>query len=1161
MVVQLGHSGFVFAVAFSPDNRFVLSGGGDGKARLWDAITGAEIRRFQGHTANVSSVAFSPDGQRVLTGSKDDLNSTDHSARLWDINTGREIQRFEGHRDGITSVAFSHDGRMVLTGSGNELRDGNDFTARLWDVSTGKQLQIFEGHRRDVMAVAFSPDDNYVLTGSNDSRAILWNRVSGKPVRQFVGHTGFVNSVAFSKNGRFVLTASAAHAGESDNTARLWSVTSGKEIRQFVGHEDGILSAALSPDGFFVVTGSADHTARLWNASTGKQLVKYVGHTDIVRSVAFSSDGNSVLTGGDDMTARLWNTRTGQQSKLFTGHSSVLSSAAFSPNGQLIATGDWTQAAHLWNLVTGREMLRYQGQSGHIEAIAFSPDGSSVLTGYDKNAATLFDTATGEIKWQLPTHASDVGYVAFSRDGRFILTRDDVYIEEKQESHGILRLWDVNAKKEIKRFGDHVHSFSFSSDGRLILVGGYRGMVQLYETTTGKEIKSFIGHAAPVNSVAFSSDDSLILSGSGDFHDKDYSARLWDAKTGIEIRKFEGHTLDVNSVAFSPDDQLALTGSADKTAILWDVKTGKEVRRFMGHIDGITAALFSPDGRLVLTVSEDQTARLWRTSTGKEICRLISFRDGTWVVVTPDGRFDTNNLERIEGLHWVMPDDPLAALPVEIFMRPYYQPRLLPRLLADDDFGKKPSLAELNRVQPKVTITDVKKEGDGGVTVTVEVENVQHTYPREENPVVESGAKDLRLFRDGQLVSYRDGNLLDQEQRAATGCERVAGSVKKCRAVFEHIRLSQQEGVKDVEFSAYAFNTSDVKSETFRYPFPYTPELPTRRGRVYLVTVGVSKYENPAWDLEFAANDAHLVDETVGAKLCATGEYDDVVNVTLTAEEKVVNGQKLLVRNATKENFRKVMQLLAGDKLPESEIREIPNARKIEKATPDDVVMIFFSSHGYRDTERFYLFPYNTGAGEGRDPEAVVPRSISSEDLYRWLRDIDAGDMVLVIDACHSAAVTGKDFKPGPMGSRGMGQLAYDKGMRILAATQPDTTAAEVDDLNQNRKIQHGLLTYALVQEGLINRQADSNGDKLILLSEWLQYGVTDVPKLYEEAIKSQTADATPTTVIKRGTNQVRFTSKGEGDASTQQPSLFDFTQKVRRQRRLAVDRIWPAVR
>jgi hypothetical protein len=133
-----------------------------------------------------------------------------------------------------------------------------------------------------------------------------------------------------------------------------------------------------------------------------------------------------------------------------------------------------------------------------------------------------------------------------------------------------------------------------------------------------------------------------------------------------------------------------------------------------------------------------------------------------------------------------------------------------------------------------------------------------------------------------------------------------------------------------------------------------------------------------------------------------------------------------------------------------------------------------------------------------------------------------------------------------------MGQLAYDKGMRILAATQPDTTAVEVDSLDQKRKLQHGLLTYALVTDGLIDRQADSDGNKLIVMSEWLQYGVTDVPKLYAEVTKFQNS---PAPVIKRGASQVRFISKGDGDATTQQPSLFNFTEKLKRSRQLIVSR------
>jgi WD40 repeat protein len=80
----------------------------------------------------VNSVAFSPDGQRVLTG------SWDKTARLWDASTGKEIRRFEGHSESVESVAFSRDGKWVVTGSG-------DKTARLWEVPTGKEILRFEG--------------------------------------------------------------------------------------------------------------------------------------------------------------------------------------------------------------------------------------------------------------------------------------------------------------------------------------------------------------------------------------------------------------------------------------------------------------------------------------------------------------------------------------------------------------------------------------------------------------------------------------------------------------------------------------------------------------------------------------------------------------------------------------------------------------------------------------------------------------------------------------------------------------------------------------------------------------------------------------------------------------------------------------------------------
>src|ERR1017187_10149070 len=89
--IRKGSSNAVYSVAFSPDGRQILTGSWDQTARLWDAATGREIRRFLGHTARVSSVAFSPDGRQILTG------SWDQTARLWDIATGKEVRRFQDH--------------------------------------------------------------------------------------------------------------------------------------------------------------------------------------------------------------------------------------------------------------------------------------------------------------------------------------------------------------------------------------------------------------------------------------------------------------------------------------------------------------------------------------------------------------------------------------------------------------------------------------------------------------------------------------------------------------------------------------------------------------------------------------------------------------------------------------------------------------------------------------------------------------------------------------------------------------------------------------------------------------------------------------------------------------------------------------------------------
>lgn len=112
--------GEMSTVDFSPDGKYIITDGGDGIVRLWDAQNGKELRQFIGHTGIFTAI-FSPGGKTIATA------SPDGTARLWDVQTGQELRRFTGHTAGVEVVAFSPDGKYLLTGS-------DDGTAMLWDV-------------------------------------------------------------------------------------------------------------------------------------------------------------------------------------------------------------------------------------------------------------------------------------------------------------------------------------------------------------------------------------------------------------------------------------------------------------------------------------------------------------------------------------------------------------------------------------------------------------------------------------------------------------------------------------------------------------------------------------------------------------------------------------------------------------------------------------------------------------------------------------------------------------------------------------------------------------------------------------------------------------------------------------------------------------------
>ena len=1083
LFVQLGHSEGIRSVAFSPDGQFVLTASPDNTARLWEAASGRELRRFEGHTNAVSSAVFSQDGRYILTGSADD------TARLWNAETGKELQRFLGHEGMVYSVAFSIDGRRVLTG-------GGDKTARLWDASTGKELLQFRLNG-DVRSVAFSPDGSMVLT-SGFGIAKLWDAETGKELRQFSGHTSYVYSVAFSRDGSRILT------GSDDNTARLWNVETGEELQRF-NHSDWIFAVALSPDGRWVLTGSEDHAAELWDSRTGMQVRRFEGHSKTVNSVAFSPDGQKVLTGSEDRTARLWNLETGKEMQRFEGHTSWVDSVAFSPDGRRLVTGSAGNTAFLWDSETGKEFERFEGHADQITSVAFSPDGHSVLTGSDDKTARLWDAENGKELRRFVGHTDEVTFATISPDGGRVLTGS------KDKS---ARLWDVDTGKELRIFNggfmDTISSVMFAPGGQTLLTGGSNGIVILWDASNGQKLQYFKTpwpvraangqilryltsqrsyNDAAVGSVAFSPGGRFVLTGGAD-----NTARLWDAATGQQIRTFDGHTGGVNSVAFSPDGRFVLTGSDDKTARLWDVETGNVLERLEGHSSRIFSVAFSPDGHLALAGSQDGTTKLWDAANGKELATLVSFTDGGWAVVDREGRFDTSDLDGGAPMQWIVDDDPMRSLPLEIFMRDYYTPRLLSRLMNGETLPPIRSIAEItNRVQPDVAVVSVSASKTHAGRADVVVHAASHTNEKGRA----SGLQNLRLFRNGQLVA---NTPLDRPLESGD---------------FTFTDIQLPTSAKTAIFTAYAFNHDENQREQIKsattapFDFNYEPGAVVRP-RAYLLQIGVNHYQAKGCELHGSATDAEELGRVLSERLTKRGLDVRAVRLVSTDAES----------GATKEGIKEALKAIAAE------------------ATPDDVFFLSFSGHGYGDKDgQFYIFPADVeGSCSGVD-DAMLKGAISADELTEWLRPIDAGEMTLVLDSCQSASsVEANDFKPGPMGSRGLGQLAYDKRMRILAASQSNQEAQErnlpvANGAGEGRT--QGLVSYALTQEGLVDGKADwKPPDGKIMVGEWLSYAADAVPKSLEAgAVKT-----------KRG--MMRIGAPTAQVKSAQIPAVFDFSKK-----------------
>jgi WD40 repeat protein/uncharacterized caspase-like protein len=869
----------------------------------------------------------------------------------------------------------------------------------------------------------------------------------------------------------------------------------------------------FSEDGKRIASGGFDTDTIVWETETGKQLANLTGRTNMAFSVAFSADGTQLYSG--DRTR--WDLRTGRGLRLVP--KSPEKSFGFpSPDGRLIAVMRPNSGVlSIVEVPSGRELQKLSpaADTGLVQHVRFNADASLLAViyspDYSKQQATVSVTPQmqrSQLKiWDLKTGrelrslvADDIPTDAdFSRDGRIIATIGTM---------GQISLWDAQSGSKLRDLAaSPMAGFTNPANmgnikpGQMPTMPNMSDIAAMMATTFGLLSSGTMGQKA----VAFSVDGRTLATGgfaskanidlaammSGAMSGqkprkgakqpdpadmmKDFKVettgevKLWDVASGREIGALKSHGRGVTKVAFSRDGKFLASAASDNTIKIWDVENRREIRTLSGHTSAVESIDFTPDGRLLASASDDGSTFLWDTRSGEHLLTLISLDDGSeWMAVTPQGLFDGTPVSWNQIL-WRYNQETFNVAPIEWFFNEFYYPGLLADIFA----GKRPRVAldvsKKDRRQPVVKLSLIgPPAADSGIASrTIKVKIDVADAPADKDNPKGTGAQDLRLFRNGSLVKVWHGDVL-KGQATATLEEEITVTAGPNRLV------------------AYAFNRDNVKSKDAPLVFAGAESL-KRKGTAYIIAVGVNEYANPQYNLKYAVADARSFGDEMRRKQTQIGGFERVEVV------------ELLDANATKENILSVIKRLAGEPGPPT-LKAGPGDG-LKRVEPEDTVIIYYAGHGTAQAQRFYLIPHDLGYTGDRTKlteaglKTMLSHSISDIELEAAVEGLDAGHLLLIIDACNSGqALEAEEKRRGPMNSKGLAQLAYEKGMYILTAAQSFQAALEAAQLG------HGYLTYALVEEGLKTPVADAEPkDGVLIAREWLNFATDRVPRMQEE--------------------------------------------------------------
>jgi WD40 repeat protein len=742
------------------------------------------------------------------------------------------------------------------------------------------------------------------------------------------------------------------------------------------------------------------------------------------------------------------------------------------------------------------DLVRLNYDRGNIKAdqigMAVSPDGKQIAFAYNDQTIKIFDVAANRFVKRFKGPYSSLFDVQLTSSGHIAL------IAEKE-----MQVWNWKEEKMLFnfRFINDATKTAFSRKNQLLAIGEKDGIVEIFNITSGSKVLEIPKKKDHVSALAFHPDGGSLLVGvmSG-INLSPNALSLYDIASGSEIMKSE-ETANYTMVAYNESGTEIFCAGLNKASTkeisnVLDGNTLKLKRKFNADFNLTNSkvpygGIVFRDKLLTLSLSQSFNAReflsgsvlfttksdklkmpaIWKFGVGSfhiyplqsgekvlvnasknNINQIYDSRTNSIVgyffsdsnddfaVVSRDGRVE-GTPEALSKVFWTARSS-TARTSLESTFDKGFTPRLLSQMIGEDDSQQ---LAfEVDNVVSKIPVLQLKTvngtptPANASFTSSQKATKIDVAVTQNPEEVTE-----LKLFQNSKLI-------------------KVIPNAGKTSYAFD-VSLTNSFGEQNY-FYVSAGSKTGIESEKVKFTITYKGASEAKP-RLFLITIGIDKYKNPKYNLNYAQADADGVVKMISQQ--SKTLFQEIIPFTIRNEK------------ATKANIYAALEQIKT------------------KALEQDMIVVYYAGHGVMsggaDKEKeFFIVPHDVTQLYGRD-EMLYEKAISAADLKKYAQAINAQKQVFILDACQSAGALEslESQSRGAAEEKAIAQLARSTGTFWITSTGSDQFASEF------AKLGHGIFTYALL-EG-IGGAADVNKDQRLTIRELSTYIENKVPELSEQ--------------------------------------------------------------